>query len=86
MNEGLNSRPTDGTNIVLHADDLTATLAEAQMPTWQHDRVLCHSEADDTLADHVVTASRLFLLSIHVCQVKDGPVVQKFLLDHFELI
>ena len=81
MDEGLNSRTADRTIVILHANDLTAALAQAQVSAWQDDRVLYNGEADDTFSLHVIIIAALVLLAIHVCQIKDGPVVEQLLLE-----
>jgi len=77
VHKGLDPRATNRASVVLHADDLTAPLAEAQVAARQHDGVLDDSEANDALTLGVVRLGcrRGVLLSIHVRQLEDCLVV-----------
>ena len=90
VHERLYPCAADRARIVLHAHDLTAGLAEAEMATREHDCVLDHSEANDALTLRFTVCSSAIstigtgVLPVHICQLKDGLVVEELLLHELE--
>ncbi len=86
MHERFDARPTYGARIILHPDNLTATLAQAQMSARQYYSVFDDSEANDTFALGFIGlgSSACIFFAIHICELENCPIVEQFLLQKLE--